>query len=327
MKKLNIFGHLLMILLCIGVTEKTYGMNAFKQSYQNFKQNFTWKKAAMAGIAGGCSLAQVGLAVKKISPSLFLKDPHNDDLKDEEFEQLPSVPIETEIFVREHLKNCGVIQLENLKVKEYYEWGTYTTKDRTWFFVPKDMFRFTKRCNTSISDDIKKYSEDRQKEAIASVHHEGGHIKNKDNEKLPLATVGFLAGNAAMSFWLRKKIIPKSNYWRHNLAKIASGLTISNLNVLEYYQFTKYCELKADDNVQNNIHTLRAAKKIFERDLRHMFLYGEYRSKFSPKNLYLKHPHPKVRIKRFKKRIKALKEKGDPEAFEDPLAFKESEIK
>ena len=45
------------------------------------------------------------------------------------------------------------------------------------------------------------------------------------------------------------------------------------------------------------------------------------------KNLFLHHPHPKVRIKRLEQRIEAIKQKGDPEAFRDPFAIKEQEIK
>ena len=74
--------------------------------------------------------------------------------------------------------------------------------------------------------------------------------------------------------------------------------------------YYRHQELLADDAVPNNIHLLRALKEYFK---------GTSGGKF--------HPHPKIRIKRLKRRIQALKEKGDPKAFEDPLAFKESQIK
>ncbi len=324
MKTLKTYGYFLATILCLLCFSEAYSMSAFKQRFNTFTQNFSWKKAAAVGFAGLCSLEHVRLATRKISPTIFLDDHESNKLRDEEFEKLPDVLPEIEVFVKEHLKNCGVTELKNLKIKEYIEWGTETTKNHTWFFVPaSNKLQLSLDMPKKIDDEIKKYLKDLEREAIASVYHEGGHIKNKDNEKLPAITLGCLAANAAISFGVRKKFIPKNNYWFHNLAKIISGMTISNANLFEYYQFKKYCELKADDNVQNNVHILKAAKNIFERDLRKKILYGNYYGKFSSKNFYSKHPHPETRIKRFKKRIKALKVKSDPKAFEDPLAVKE----
>ena len=85
------------------------------------------------------------------------------------------------------------------------------------------------------------------------------------------------------------------------------------------YRYSQYREARADETIADNIHLLRAYKQCLKDNL---FLFPKLWENHKI------HPHPTVSSKRLKERIRKIKEKGDPKAFEDPLVFKEeSEIK
>lgn len=342
-------------------------MNAFKQRYQSFKQNVTWKKAAMTGIAGGCTLAQIGLAINSISlerHKSYLN--HLNNKYEKEFENFKNIHPDTESFIKEHLKKCGVTQQDNLRIKMYDgNWGVSRTDKYLWFFIPESAAKELNNALEVISKaraDIREQlnrgldkrfvesdisywlsnrpnltyvegenwvpigkSVDAALEAIAIIHHEGGHIINNDPKNFHFAPYAMLGGNLALSFFARKKFIT-NDFYRKNCAKILSGLIIAKLVPLEYYQYTQFRELKADDNTQNNIYIVKAAKRFHENGLKLHKEHYEKLNRFPAKFVQI-HPHPEVRIERFDEKIKAIYEKNDPESFEDPLGFKEAEIK
>lgn len=314
-RKLGIF-FIFMLLALLCVPEKTYAMNAFRHRFQQVKQNFSWKKAAAVGFAGGCTLAQYSLAYDMYQELVHLKKiGFNDLLREQYYEKLPDVDPLIESFVREQTKKCSLTDQISLKVKQVdrHGWAACDTKNYNWIFVPSedvDAFKTILKCQNN---------PDHLKAVIASIHHECSHITNRDHQKRKIAALGIPVAVSTLSFGIRKKLIPTNRYWLNNVSKIVNGIAVlGTVSAGGYYQYMQFQELKADDNIQDNFHLLKTRKKWMKDELsNHKDFYGK-------KSVWLSdHPHPKVRIRRLKKRIKALKETGDSKAFEDPLATKE----
>lgn len=312
-------------------------MNAFKQGFQQFKQCFTWKKAAALGFAGSCTLAQYGIAYSDYNHFVPLENLFTDHEK--EFEIFPNASPVVESFIRKQLMGSK-IQQDSLKIKLWNNWRSSHTKNTDWLFVPDkevaalEFILDEKNRNNNISTvarknngrEVKMTLSDCKKQSAAIIHHEAGHIINHDVEKRKFVALALPIACAALSFGARKKFIPNNRYWIKNLSKILSGIIIGDLSPCAYYQYCKFQELRADDNVPDNIHLLEAKK---QDRMNNLFLNeDEHKTReIWYKNLFLDHPHPKVRIKRLEQRIEALKQKGDPEAFRDPFEIKEQDPK
>ncbi len=334
MKKLTCLSYFLLIIFCLGVYEKSFGMNAFKQ-------NFTWKKAALVGIAGGCTVGEYALGASDyftlVRPQSNFHDLEEKLLKSDDVDPI------VESFVRKHLIRNGIADQSSLKVKQVdwiNDWAATVTNNYKWILVKPDRANALavilnipdSRCDSNAIEKtlghgymVRMSLNDFKKETIAILHHEAGHIKNEDVKKGKYAVIGIPLSVATMSYALRKKVIAPQYFWTNNITKLLSGLCIGNLSAIGYYQFTKHRELKADDNVADNIHLLQAKKQEMK-----CYVLNDQQNDQQPslyQQLLEKHPRHKVRLKRLKKRIKVIKEKGDPKAFEDPLAIKESEIK
>lgn len=102
---------------------------------------------------------------------------------------------------------------------------------------------------------------------------------------------------------------------------ITAGFGSSSLAGFQYSQF---CEQRADNNVRNNIHLLKAEKRYQKR---HFKMNKEFYNMSPIKRIVQTHPHPEVRIQQITKRIKAIKETGNPTALKNPFDEKEQEIK
>lgn len=330
-KKLSIFfAFTIMVLLCMA--ENTYAMGGFKQRYQQFKQNFNWKTAAAVGFAGGCSLAQYGLAYEGYRRLVPVEQCLIDiAMYDKEFEKLPDVDPLIESFVKRQAREGGITQQGALRIKahNHFSWATCRTKSYDWIFMPIEEIEVLKRSlnkgdsfNFTMEKNERKISiqgSDYLKYTAATIHHESGHIIN-DYSKQFLG-LAIPAGVAALSFGVRKKFIGANQYWLKNLIKPVSGIAIGPLSACGFYSYAKFRELKADDNIKDNIHLLRAKKQQGKNNF--WLREDGYRKETWYERLVNTHPYPTVRIKRLKKRIKALKAKGDPKSFEDPLASKE----
>lgn len=315
-----------------------HAMHAFKSRFKNL----SWKSAAAATLAGGCSLAQYGIAYNIYNKLV----PTNEALKglpmyDQEFETLSDVDPIIESFVKQHLHNNGITEQLPLKVKYWNDttFGAMKTDKYNWIFFPYDEIEILKRSLRSQSTDNNNFSItltvkdksieltalDYLKQSAAIIQHESGHIINNDAKKRKLSILSIPLIVSALSFVIRKKINLPTNYWLKNLSKIVSGVAIGPISAGAFYQYYQLRELKADDMIQNNIHLLEAKKQEMKN---HLFLYeDDYKKMAWHKQLLHTHPHPKTRIKRLKHRIQALKQKSDPKAFENPLDSKQQEIK
>lgn len=251
-----------------------------------------------------------------------------------------------EKFVKDQLFKCGLKDQESLRLRRSKRWSAEFEQD--YFLKRSDVILIgehdtLKYCLTRKSL-FKNYQEERLvrdkdgkiitrsideylKQSAAIVHHEGGHILNGDCRSRILdiedpTKNAWYYGSACsvllspFAFLCKSKIVSLPLF-------IGAALivpTYSCLGQKSVCRYSHYRELRADDAIQDNIHLLAAFKQHLKD---HWLLNDEYYQE----NKANSHPHPRIRIGRLKKRIKALKEKGDPKAFEDPLAFKESEIK
>ncbi len=338
-KKFSMFFVLSMVaLLCM--PEKVHAMGAFKKRYQQCKQNFGWKTAVATGFAGGCTLANYGFALYPFSEGIKVLA-----TSESEFEKAPDVDPIVEQFAREQLKLAGLTNQDSLKIKQTgnwagkftNRWAAITTNNYQWIFVSQqddlkhvleikssnleDFLKSTitlnfKKCNVTM--DCEEYLN----EVAGILHHEAGHIINHDRNRRTMAGLATLLATELLSFGFKKKFLRFNNYWIKQAIKIPDGLFKGCLNGLGFSAYSRFIEQQADDNIQDNIEILSAAKRYFKTTL----IVNQVHDVGYEKLLHRAfdtHPHHKVEIKRVKKRIKALKEKSNPKAFEDPLAAKE----
>ena len=256
-----------------------------------------------------------------------------------------------EKFVRHQLSKCGFKDQESLQVrKRQGSWGAGFTRDGkpviwiaehdilkiflkekysyTGYFSGKlylkDYFLLKKNAFRGDGKILTRTTNEYLKQAASTAQHEGGHLLDNlpclwsdyGNPTKEVCAYGFGGGAllSPLAFLCKSKKIA--------LPLFCAAFTIPTYLVQRgLYKYLQYKELRADDTIQDNIHLLRGFKQKLKD---HLFLDHEYFRR-DPEDTT--HPHPRVRIKRLKRRIQALKAKGDPKAFEDPLAFKESEIK
>ena len=241
-----------------------------------------------------------------------------------------SVPL-VEKFIRTQLKEGGVEDPKSVKIKIRGDtWNSRSVltyreiniplcdgEDRLLElliikkYYPEYLKNHTVKINYENGKSITISAAEYLRETAATIHHEAAHIINRDNMHIS----AIFCASLYPLILIRYKIRSSSNVVKAALATLPC-------TYLVYHQNRQFQERRADDNVKDNIHLLRAYKRSFERDL---FLNEEFYKQNEQwnKRLISTHPHPKVRIKNLKQRIKALKEKSDPKAFEDPLAIKE----
>ena len=220
------------LIMCLGILApgKAYGMNTFKHHYQTFKQNFTWKKTAIAGITGSCTLANyliAGSIYKEFVPiEECLNDYETKKYYEKQFEQLPNVSPEVEFFIKKYLKESGVKDCGQIKVKRINggnkaSWGVVCTSKSTWFLVPANEARTLELAFDMQRVGLMKWMEEHERkiteqehinlftETIAIVNHEAAHIINGDQGRLKYAAMLAPLAGATCGIIIRKKFHSK----------------------------------------------------------------------------------------------------------------------
>ncbi len=302
MKKLTCLSYFLLIIFCLGFYEKSLGMNA-----------------AFPVV---------------ISSDSRLKEIYQTNIAESPKEEIDPL---VEKFVRSQLSQGGFKDQESLHMRRAKDnkWSAGFEHDkspRIWI-ADHDVLKYCLTRKFSSQDysqekvikknidlhsrTINRSIDEYLEQAAAAVQHEGGHIINKDTHMWHAAAYGFAGGALFSPFAFLCKLKKISLPLFCGITFIVPTCLSQNI----VYRYSRYTELRADGAIQDNIHLLRAFKQYIKD---HVFLNAEYYIENQENNTHNTHPHPEIRIKRLKKRIKALKEKGDHRAFEDPLAIKEN---
>lgn len=240
-----------------------------------------------------------------------------------------------EKFLRQQLILGGIKDQESLDIIKEYRWGGGIVAGKKVLWVKEhDRLKWYLRCkkyapsflsnikfissqgehNKTIKVSINEYLH----QAAAVIHHEAGHILLNHHD-LGLRDKNYIQKIEEYSFAFRLLCAPLAFLCE---SKITSLLILSALLFIPLdlstnipFCYSRYRERKADANVAENIHLLKAFKHYLQN---YYFLHPEFVD--SDNNKFSTHPHPKERIENIKKRIQALKAKNDPKTFEDPLA-------
>jgi hypothetical protein len=345
MKKLLLF----FTIFCIGHFDSAIAMKIFKQRFKNCN----WKAAALGTFAGGCTIAQYGLAFDYqtiISSLENLNNWTNPKIEKKIEDELSDVDPIVEQFAREQLSKSGVIDQTSLRIKQNKNenrWAIIHRMHHNWVLIPTNKIIPLK--NALIKLDQLKMNQlwHRNKlelphttyevltDAASTLDHEAGHLINHDSELkenimkliIPIATATtFIMGKRSINSIAKKAAWNSTElYFFENSNKITCGLFLATINPLLIAQYSQMREKRADTNIRDNIHLLRAAKKHHQDHLRENRTFFQERSHAD--HLLCTHPHPEKRIAYFRNRIKELKQKNDPNYYQDPFVIKEQEIK
>lgn len=302
----------------------TQGMHTFTQK---FRSGMGWKTAAAATFAGGCSLAQYGLA---FSPTLYLYDKQKDFQKI--IDELPDAHPTVADFVKETVTKKGYTTPERLMVKNdsrllsptirsfpnytnawihqgpHHDYVMLADVISTWVAAPFHDVLKEKIENNSMNDN-------EGDSYRALLQHEAGHLVHEDSRNIRKVALG-LPCLTALACSTLKRNIPFSikNYWLKRGLKIPTGLALGVGNFYGILAYSKYFEQRADDGIDNDIKTLEARKKMH---ISNKFFFGE------PHWLLNTHPSSHSRINRLDERIKKLQQEQSSESFVAPLGSKE----
>jgi len=345
-KKFSMFFVLSMVtLLCM--VEKTYAMNTFRQRFQQANYQINWGNVVGGGIfcgtAGGLYAGMIANGLRKLE---FESENQSDvDPIVEEFvrtlncdQKAPNtIDPHVESFIKGQLSRCGVNE-QSIEMVKSHRWAVSSDekivlhvrdhdKLKFWLkikhYLPQIFYKnLPKLVVKNINGKTVRISpEEYLRQAAAIIHHEGGHILHKDksfwrdqnNPSKELHEYATIAGIlvAHLAFFCKNRAIAVS------LAGLIVG-AFHQIRPKELLWFSRYQEARADENIENNIHLLRAYKHYLKNCY---YVSPDFFDSNNP--MVFTHPHPQVAIQRLKERIKALKENGDQKAFEDPLAVKE----
>ncbi len=270
--------------------------------------------------------------------------------KEDLFEQKPVLDSVIEVdplveqFIRQQLAACGLKDQESLHIIKARRWGGSAQEGKKIISVAehdrlkeclvrqKYVPSFFSKIKTFFYGDeqeqsIKKSTDEYLKQAAAVVHHEGGHILNGDRYHLWYDNGNFIY-EKELYYGLAVGVMLSPFALLLKCKKVSWPIFIFFTTIVGpesvaregAFRYSQYRESRADSAIADNIHLLKAFKNRLKD---HYLLHTKFYDKDSRAH---SHPHPTVRIKRLKERIKLLKAKGDPRAFEDPLAIKEKDF-
>ncbi len=316
MKKLTCLSYFLLIIFCVGFYEKSLGMNAAFPVVVS--SDFRPQEICQTNIAKTPEeeidprvekfvKGQLSRCGFKDQKSLCMIKSNNWAVgfayDGRPYDRRPVV------FIARHdlLKHC---------LKEKYSFRNYVLEK---LFLKNYLQRklvFQRNDGKTLSRSVDEYL----KQEAAVVQHEGGHLMDNlpalwndyNDPTREVCTYGSACGAllSPFAFLCKSKKIALPLFGAMVIAPSYLGQKL-------IYRYMQYREFRADDNVQDNIHLLRALKQHLKD---HLFIDHAY-FRENPKDTT--HPHPRIRIRRIKERIRKIKEKGDPKAFEDPLTVKE----
>jgi hypothetical protein len=297
MKKLLL---LFFTIFCIGYFNSAIAMKSFKQRFKNCN----WKAAALGTFAGGCTLANYGLA---FSP--FFLGSLAAYKQDKEIDNIEDVSPEVNAYVRKQLLNCGYKNQEKLFVKKGNSYTSVSTLSHDYIFIPRyeegkikeNLKRdWLPHCIQNILYRKRPYKELEQSSAI--IQHEKSHLINKDSLRIIVANFIIPCLIQTICIVSKKTFIkPIENYWIKNVLKIPSGLIKASFALIGTASYYRYTEQEADDGINEDIKTLKALKRDLKNSIGSFYRNDNFLFIFST------HPSHGERIERLQERINTLK--------------------
>lgn len=321
-------------------TQTTQCMHAFKSKLGAIG----WKAVAGKTLAGALT---IGSFASSAAPVWYLnnsftaiKNLHNGTW-DKELDAQADVDEECKKSVCDILrkKNFTEQDLSKLKIKKFFGFFTASTFNNHYLLIPA-----ITKINPENKAEYAKF--------VGSVQHESHHLENKDSLKkigLSLA-LPFITQCTCLAL---RRILPIqiTNPILKNCLKIPGGIAKGYGNVLLFFAYCRNMEQQADNAIENNPEILDACITDYEQKLqweRHMLEHMHMTSDNTIINTFYKlgeklckwelegnlpfflnifdHPATPHRINKFKERKKALEEKDDQKALENPLETKEQEV-